>query len=325
VEKLATAIGAIGGLAAIGALVDYAIARDKAKVDLWMLKWWAALDDVKWGNFSRREALLVVAWLDRYFGYSFLSSRRWRTSFTAVLAANALAYLWVIGRYYAILRQPNNPIDFAIFFRDFPFRQIADVAIDTVFFAVSLSLTRFLSVVAARCAVNLLATLTAFLGLLAAHIALFMVWSVYIVPIFGDVFSATVADLANDPSEWWGQLEYAPMHLYIHLNDAYLGFVMEFDKPFKDLAFRFSRLMFARDDQTATLLVSEIVDLILGTLANGLRVAFALLFVVSIAFKSVLQPLTSRIWEGILMSGRPIFTVLFSIVGGLIAGLRAAI
>jgi hypothetical protein len=73
-------------------------------------------------------------------------------------------------------------------------------------------------------------------------------------------------------------------------------------------------------------------DLDLGTrvfkswmdvVANGLRIALALVFLSSFIFRPLIQEPVSRLWYGAMNSDKPVFTIVFGSVGAIFAAVRA--
>jgi hypothetical protein len=53
--------------------------------------------------------------------------------------------------------------------------------------------------------------------------------------------------------------------------------------------------------------------------ANGLRIAFALVFLSSFLFRPLIQEPIGRLWYGAMDSNKPTFTTLFGIIGAVVA------
>src|SRR5262245_14145196 len=78
-DKWSAALTAIGGLAAIGGLIDLALYKsEKEKLKALLEDWWLRFTDVKWSNFGRAEAELAIQILDRWAGPRLWSWKRWR-------------------------------------------------------------------------------------------------------------------------------------------------------------------------------------------------------------------------------------------------------
>lgn len=94
-DKAYEAIAAIGGFAAIGAFIDFLMSRSKKdKLKAALEDWWLRFEDIRWGNFGRKEAELTVAVLDRWAGPRLWSWRRWLFSLSVTLFAATVSTLW---------------------------------------------------------------------------------------------------------------------------------------------------------------------------------------------------------------------------------------
>jgi hypothetical protein len=68
-DVLWIALGKVGGLAAVGAAIDFLMRKgEKDRLNDWLIGWWVRFEDVKWTNFGRKDAEFAVGILDRYAG-----------------------------------------------------------------------------------------------------------------------------------------------------------------------------------------------------------------------------------------------------------------
>jgi hypothetical protein len=86
-DKWSAALTAIGGLAAVGGLIDLALYRsEKEKLKALLEDWWLRFTDVRWSNFGRVEAELAVQILDRWAGPRLWS---WKRAMESIWLARA--------------------------------------------------------------------------------------------------------------------------------------------------------------------------------------------------------------------------------------------
>src|SRR6266704_3145993 len=82
-----------------GIVVDFLIGRSgQERVRNFLVAWWIRFDDVKWNNFTRKEAEFSVQSLDQLWGNNFLSIKRLRfisVLFTVTFFAGYLTTLFV--------------------------------------------------------------------------------------------------------------------------------------------------------------------------------------------------------------------------------------
>jgi hypothetical protein len=89
------AFKAMGGVTAIGVLIDLAMYRsEKDKLKALLEDWWLRFTDLKWSNFGRAEAELAVQILDRWAGPRLWSLKRWRFSVSVTAIVLVLSLLW---------------------------------------------------------------------------------------------------------------------------------------------------------------------------------------------------------------------------------------
>ena len=58
---------------------------------------------------------------------------------------------------------------------------------------------------------------------------------------------------------------------------------------------------------------------ILDWFSFGLRIAIALVVLGSLMIGTIIKPLVSRAWEGAIESRKPLFTLLFTVLGTVVA------
>lgn len=348
----------IGGLAAIGAAIDFLMSRaEKKRLNNWLAEWWIRFDDVKWSNFGKAEAELAIALLDRYTGPRLWSWVRWRFAFRIALVAYVVTVMWTIIR-YVWLRSVDG-LDLAALQADLgtheAWRLISDAAWAAVStdpvrwlapeavvgfafvlltFALSFSFTRYVSVLAARASTTTARTIAAFTALLALHLFLLLVWGsvMHLVgnfavglpnllidaPLAGLPLDKAVADYTESVRETLMDMTRAAESL--DLLDM-LSF-LRVDAVTDLLDANAELLTPPLEARFVVLFVFMSFQAIMNLLANGVRLAFAVLFLSSFVFRPLVQKPISRLWLAILESGKPFFTTLFGIIGAIFVLLR---
>jgi hypothetical protein len=321
-DKWLAAASALGGLAAIGGLIDLAMYQaEKDKLKARLEDWWLRFTDVRWSNFGRREAELAIEIIDRRAGPRLWSWKRWRFAAYVSLAVAVLTAVWVC------LRALWSDVDLDLS-RDLK-SPIARLALGIfglsifVAFAISLSVTRYVAVLAARVSTTPVRTALSFTVLLVVHVLLLIYWSVV---IYG-LLAALVVVL---------------MRCLTLLGVA--GFAFFSDGDLAQRIFEvFSSLFWPDQDRegikVAPVMWSALFSLshtkfgvpvvwlyafkaAMDIVANGLRILLALVFLSSFLFRPLIQAPISRLWYGAMASDRPVFTLLFGTVGAIIGAVQ---
>jgi hypothetical protein len=319
-EFLWSTIMSLGGPAIVGGAIDLGMySAEKQRLRALLEEWWLRFSYVSWGTFGRSEAELAVSILDRHAGSRLWSWKRWRFSICVVAAAFVLSIIWTLGGlWWAEAGAPSLPsgrLPFDTLLFDFVEEAMTSfwLGLTIVVFALSLSLTRLLSVTAARLAVNPATGIAAFTALLVIHLVLYAYWSELIVPAIIDLGNAALKvligawppDAVSD--SWKGAYE-----------------TIASPPPWSDiLSFRWlfwTQCDFAADNPRDILVVTfqGFVNLV----ANGLRIVFALVFLASYLFQPLIQPLILRLWHAALGSRVPLFTLLFTGLGVIVGLVR---
>lgn len=357
-EPVYLILGKIGGLAAIGAAIDFVMSRaEKKRLNNWLADWWIRFDDIRWSNFGKAEAELAITLLDRYAGARLWSWARWRFVFLVAAAAYVMAVVWTIIRY--VWLRSLDGLDLARLTADLgtdavwrliagaawavvsidPLRWLAPEAVVgfafVLFtFALSFSFTRYVSLLAARASTTAARTIAAFTALLALHLFLLLVWGSVMHLVGG--FAVGLPNLLIDAPLAGLPLDRA-MAEYTESVRENLTDLTRSAKPLDFL----DMLSFLRVDAVTDLLDGNAEVLtpplearfvvlfvflsfqaIMNLVANGIRLVFALLFLSSFVFRPLVQKPISRLWLAILESGKPFFTTLFGILGAVFVLLR---
>jgi hypothetical protein len=175
------AVKEVGGLAAVGGVIDFLLSKaQQAKLKAWLENWWLRFSYVNWRNFGRREAEAAVAMLDRWAGPRLWSWKRWRFSILVCLLVRAFMAMTMIAliplqdliaMYGA---EPDRPTDSLL-------KCLLDEALVVpsvmIAFALSLSLTRAVAVLIGKMCRGTIVDAVMFLFLLVIHWLIFAYWS----------------------------------------------------------------------------------------------------------------------------------------------------
>lgn len=320
-EKYYAAFAAFGGLTAIGGLIDFLMRKNEQKrLREWLIDWWIRFDDVKWSNFGRREAAQAIELIDRTAGARFWSGQRFRFVASVVIVCVAASFvLLTVAEIRGWARQPE---------RERPLLDqlggywagkggdpqawpavIVALALCAVAFATSLSVMRWLASLVQRLALGGTAGIVFFSGLVVVQCLLLVYWNTV---VFTSAVMVPVAIVflwgERDPLQIIGE----GFRLYDDL--APLA-VMERTLQ----VFAVDRGLISTGPADTFFMVKALLDII----ANALRIGFALVFLSSFVFRPIVQPLVSRVWERIIESNRPLFTMLFGALGTLCAVIAA--
>lgn len=314
-DKWSAAFTAIGGLAAVGGLIDLALYNsEKEKLQARLDDWWLRFTDVKWSNFGRAEAELAVQILDRWAGPRLWSWKRWRFSAIVTLAVLLLVVAWNLVRASLNNLGIHLPIE-----RDRAFVVLKLVTV-LVAFALSLSLTRYIATSVARLCRGAIFNSVAFALLLALHLLLLLFWTELVLKL--EIAAAALLWYLQDPINAWEVMPDYWMLLFSRRVGP-IEYISELSEPgiFDGIVAMpdWSGLISLKiSDQTDLDLTSEFA-LAMSIVANGPRILFALVFLSSFVFRPLVQVPVSRLWYGAMNSGKPIFTMLFGAVGTMIA------
>ncbi len=322
-EKLAGVLAAAGGFAGLGGFIDFMLrARDRKRLENWLVEWWIRFDDVKWQNFGQKEAGALLDFLDRQVGRRFFSARRWR--FVATVAATLLVFnvlaltltqLWVYwfsGKVPAAAKVHGFLFLLAGYWRGegAPATNLllAGIVVGiTITFAASFTVMRWLAGLVRSMNLTGLPGLLFFCLLLVIQLLVLLYWNtialtlILVLPAYLYLYAPHWDKAVTDS---------------IHNIVRDLGPADRLGQVLKPLAFWDARGL--GPDTLVTLYKSEL-DLI----ANGLRIFFALAFFASFLFQPVLKPFISRLWEGVIESKKPLFAMLFGGVAVFVGALAA--
>lgn len=328
--SILTALGQVGGLAVVGALIDLAIRRgEKEKVEHFLIFWWDRFDSIRWQNFGQRESELAIQVLDRLVGHRLFSWRR-LVSVLAVAGIGLLVAagltLWTMSIAVERAESPHGPLWSYLVESIGSIQVLATLVAAAIAFAVSLSLTRFISRIVAIIPVGTLSGVLTYAGLLVVHIALFVFWAAIVVHLFLFLARPFTMVLLGGGSPFGAALYFAKLDL---MNFTFERHWLSLKgmwgvEPSKSLMLELVRY------PSSPTLTSHAVGILIHNIgrvfdvaAYGLRIGFALVFLSSYLFRPLVQAPITRLWAGIIDSRRPIFAMMFGGVGALIVFVQA--
>lgn len=321
-DKWLTAASALGGLAAIGGLLDLAMYKaEKDRLKARLEDWWLRFTDVKWSNFGRREAELAVCILDRWAGPLLWSWKRWRFAARVSLAVALLTGIWVTLR----ALWSGVDLDFTRGMDSAASLLALILFVSSIFvaFALSLSVTRYVAVLVARVATTPIRSVLSFAVLLGVHILLLVYWSVIVYGLQAALvlvlmYALTRAGLADFSFFFGSDLAQAIVSLFTSL------FWPEADREGLKLvpATWSSLFSLSHPGRGVGNIWVFAFKVAMDLVANGLRIVFALAFLSSFVFRPLIQEPIGRLWYGMMASDKPMFTVLFGAIGAIVGALK---
>jgi hypothetical protein len=319
-DRYIAALSAIGGLAAVGGFIDFMISRrEQERLRDWMTNWWVRFEDVKWSNFGRKESEQALAMLDRLAGARLWSIKRWKfVGITSLGLMLLVAIVLVIGLATPFAESPDTPVR-SFFDAANNYWQVTDFNIASVLIAVatcmalglSISMFRLLAWIVVLLSPSGLIGFLFFAVLLLLQLILLLYWSsavteLLIVPanlisnilLYDDTYFVTET-LRIDIQAALRKVFAPPSMRILNLKFEVTRYfywdrlLLQTMSPGEGWRHQAEGFKFATD-----------------LASNGLRIGFALVFLSSFVFGSVLKPFISRLWAGIIESKKPIFTML---------------
>jgi hypothetical protein len=311
-------VGKVGGLAAIGAVIDFLMSRkQKRQLNDWLSEWWVRFDDVRVKNFGRVEAELAISILDRYAGRSLWSRQRWLAVFYVSAAAYCFAVVWCFVR-SVLTVGADRGVDIAVTMalnagtEWFALNAWQMMLGAIIAFALSLSVTRGIALVAARACRGTVTTVLSFALLLFVHVLLLLYWTSFSMLVLVALNNFPI-DL-DDP--WKGIKNKIDFVLSVYPSWAEQSWRMVFGPLYFDSHY------YMKEPLVTVLFVFKSM---LDILANGLRIAFALVFLGSYLFRPLIQAPLSLVWERIVSTEKPFFATTFGIVAAIWTGVAALV
>lgn len=306
-DRVSDALTAIGGLAGIGAIIDFATSRaQKDRLRKALEHWWLVFDDIRWGNFGKKEAQMAVAILDRWAGPRFFTVDRWGFAFRVMVAVaivsgiGTLAYRWLTLPDF-LFRKGGNPWTSL-------FAPALLMPLSLVSFVAALSVNRAIAIFIGRLCRGTPLDGVLFLVLLIIHWLLLAYWSAVTFILLYAPWITLLARLNSDWSEvaeiLYGMLRAQSPHLAGGWFPIPLTLSDGRPNPLDSTAFQGHAEAIADTYTTA-------MDL----LSNGTRIGFSLIFLISFVFRPFIQRPISWLWYQALESGKPLFTMLCGAIG----------
>lgn len=297
----------IGLPTAVAGFVDWLMSRsEKERLRGWLETWWLRFNEVRWRSFGRAEVERALVAFDRYAGRRLLSRQRLIVTLQVVGAGCILAGALTMIMTFRDWGQTNRlSVD--------PIAEAAEGLVLAMLFAVSLSLTRGLSAVVLRVPPS--ATNLAFVVLALVHLFLLVVWRQ--ITLFIVVIAVSAAYFLVFPDANIDFVGGVVRYLKVTASDAaHTDFWL---RPDVQIEKGYRQCMVLTDSSNcAQEFFIAVLKLFCDVVANGLRLAFSLVFLASFVFRPVIQPAISRAWARIVESDKPVFTL---VVGGLSAAI----
>jgi hypothetical protein len=331
-ERYAAAFTALGGFTAIGILFDLAMwSQEKAALKARLEDWWKQFSDANWRNFSRKEAMIAIEILDRFADQRLWSWRRWFFSVEVAGAVFGLAAIWILTRIVVTLvRDESSLVDLSImldatiartgtwynFFAPFVVLVIGIV----VAFAISISVTRRVALAVAQVSTTTWYAVGAFVALLAIHVLLFIVWSSTILAsliyALGSFASALIHNFGGPLNPEWPQI-----HLKTYFDQIWPPSV---ERVLDDWRLVLRVYMPNMNPIAIDGAFKATYKFAMDLVSNGVRVAFALIFLATFLARPIHYRLSAILYNSI-NSRTPFFTLLFGAIGAIVGAVSALV
>jgi hypothetical protein len=325
-DKWLAAASALGGLAAIGGLIDLAMYQaEKDRLKARLEDWWLRFTDVRWSNFGRHEAELAIEIIDRRAGPRLWSWKRWRFAAYVSFAVAVLTAVWVCLR--AVWSGADVDLGLSGDLKSPIARLSLGIFALSLFaaFAISLSVTRYVAVLAARLSTTPVRTVLSFTVLLVVHVLLLIYWSVVIYGLQAALVVVVMRGLTLLGVT--GFAFFPDSELAQRIFDVFSSlFWPDQDREGIKVAPVMWSALFSLS-HTKPFSVSIVwlyaFKVAMDIVANGLRILLALVFLSSFLFRPLIQAPISRLWYGAMASDRPpVFTLLFGTAGAIIGAVQ---
>jgi hypothetical protein len=292
-QAVLTTIAACGGA---GAAIDFWIKKTgQQRVRSWLETWWLRLSYVRWGNFGREEALFAVEAIDRLFGSRLFSIRRMIVVVAAILVVACLLLLL---------------IDVNGYIASFPWSDTFLIGSHLTWFisiflslAASLSLTRF----AAQTVASII-TKISFLNVIGS--VSLLIFQYMLVCYWSSIISFTHFSLIIENASRVTIVSSLTEYFIFSINAVYNV------NPLPVAQFQRISSFFTIDKEDISPLIFtwRLSDLV-ALLPTLIRLLIISIFLGSFVLQGVRRPIMN-LWERVVISDQPIFTLLFGGAGG---------
>jgi hypothetical protein len=345
------------GLGAIGYFIDFYLGkRGQEKVKDWLLKGWSAFDDMKWYNFSEKEAQYFVSLQDRVFGARLISWQRIRVVF-------AIECIFLSAFVVTIVLQPTPPRFLHVpvppflptMWNQTTWGDFVTTPISMCALAVSISLSRLLSLKLIRASSGRMLGPLPYVALLLIHYGLLVLWRPIVVEsiVFsgafiedswnmatGDTFSQQTSseEMRYMLSQAKKDLQVLPWTPAKLLEEARLFTVSGYVTDAVNVANAQNAKNAAANAQdplpsVANDPVSWVMTMqsypryatvaAMSDFANALRILVALVLLASYLLRECVSRLLSTLWARVYESDKGAFTLILGGVGAVASLLRA--
>ncbi len=295
VTNLMWPIVLLGGL---GVFIDFVLgAAGQRRVKERMTEWWVIFDDTDWQSFSGVEAQFFIGLSDRLFGQRLLSRRRFRSCAIVLVACYSLSLI-------------HELVGFVRPFESDSLRDILtsaltiliDVAMDIMTLAMSLSLTRAISVIAVKAANKTKLGPLVFSCVILFHTALAIIWR--------PLIEISAGFIKN-----WPYLHSVGVSTYAIFKTGITN-VNFF--PVADW------IIWSSSNSIRTLLDSAAQGGggFVSLFANCMRLFISMFVLIAVVFGRWLRPMLSLIWRRLIEDQKGIFTLVLGALGALAGILR---
>lgn len=312
ISSIAWVVGLMVGLGTVGKFIDFYIGKPgQEKVKDWLLRGWTKFDDMKLGNFSEKEALYFIGLQDRLFGAKLFSWRR-------MLSVLGLICLLFLSALAVGIHQALDTREWVTVSQS-PFIGLFVISVGA--FALSISVSRFISINVLRLARLGNAGPLPYMLLLCIHLGLFAYWrpiieifqAVLFILIFQNVVMKSInfgflINMATSGINWSVSL-----HSLIFQLKEFFSF-QAFQVPLNNGE------PFTRDVLSYTCFLGYYF---LSYFANIFRLVVALVILCAFVLRAWLSRFLSKIWQRICEDNRGAFTLISCGVGAVAGGMKA--
>lgn len=313
--------------AGFGLLIDLLIGRaGRDRVKKFVTRWWKRFNDIHWHNFGREEGLFTGQLIGKWFGRRLWS---WRRIVSALLVLFMFILIglirlifqsradtqWCFYCGFSDVQHWKDLKDWVVWYGLF-FQIVSAVIIFVIGFSLSVSFTKLIALVMGRlCGNGTIRNLTIFSASMIINYAFLCIWSPVMTAIryFGTTLVVTQADIIDDILT--GDISLAQAY------SIYLPIIRD------ELQSIHQMINFYPTTVTAVFTTRSIpVDLFAFFSASSVpsvcRLLISIVFVGSFLIgKRSMRPV-SFLWERIIESDQPVFTLIFGLLGALAAAVE---